>query len=812
MSALSGLSPALVSPTAAGGSASGVQPPVTITGLASGLNTDQIIQGLLAVQQQQITELQNSQQQVTTQQAAYKEIEARLLTLQNDIAQLAQPVNGAFDGYTATSSATNLVTAAAGAGASPGVYAIQVNSLARAEEVASQGFSSASATITQGTFQLRVGTAATTTITIDGSNDTLQGLADAINNAKAGVTAAVVNDGSDPRTQPYRLLLTSSQTGTANAVTLTNNLAADNGGATRPVFDTNTVGPAVTAASFTGTAVPTSGTAAGGYTGNANDTYTFTILNSGTVGTDSIQLAYKDSTGANTGTITLNAGDAGVAKVVAQGLQVQLSAGTLVAGETFTVDAFVPTVQAAADASVTVGSGSGALTVTSPTDTVDGVIPGVTLNLQGADPTQPATVTVSADTSTAQTDIQNFVQGFNDLMQYIDQQVQYDPATNTGGPLLGDQTVTSIQEQVRSIVEGVVPGVNPQMNQLQALGITVDDNGQLVLDQSKLSAVLSGQVSGVSLQDVRNLFTMAAQSTNPSIQFISGSDKTVASTTPYQVDLSQAATQASFQATNPLAASTVLDSSNNTFTISVDGATSSTITLNPGTYTPLALAQELQAEVNANTALAGRQVTVGLNGNNLTVTSATYGSASRLGGLGGTALAALGFAGTEAGQGQDVVGNYVVNGVVEPAVGTGQFLVGDASNANTSGLQVRVTLGPSQITSGPEASLTVTRGVASSLDVLLNNLLDPVSGRLKTIDDGFQSQLTSLQQEQQTDQNEMDAKRQQLLQQFVSMETAVSQLQTISNALTASLATLPGFTTPVSASPYYNRSPFSTGS
>jgi len=57
-----------------------------------------------------------------------------------------------------------------------------------------------------------------------------------------------------------------------------------------------------------------------------------------------------------------------------------------------------------------------------------------------------------------------------------------------------------------------------------------------------------------------------------------------------------------------------LTGANNTFTISVDGTSSSTITLAAGTYTRLALAQAAQAEINASAPLAGRQVAVVLDG------------------------------------------------------------------------------------------------------------------------------------------------------------------------------------------------------
>jgi flagellar hook-associated protein 2 len=78
----------------------------------------------------------------------------------------------------------------------PGTYTLTVNGVARASEISSQGFATRSAAITQGTVQIGTVSGASATITIDGTNDTLQGLANAINQAGVGVTAGVVSDGS----------------------------------------------------------------------------------------------------------------------------------------------------------------------------------------------------------------------------------------------------------------------------------------------------------------------------------------------------------------------------------------------------------------------------------------------------------------------------------------------------------------------------------------------------------------------------------------------------------------------------------------
>lgn len=60
----------------------------------------------------------------------------------------------------------------------------------------------------------------TKSITIDGTNNTLQGMRDAINAAAMGVSATIVNDGSST---PYRLVLTSNSTGLSNSIMITTN-------------------------------------------------------------------------------------------------------------------------------------------------------------------------------------------------------------------------------------------------------------------------------------------------------------------------------------------------------------------------------------------------------------------------------------------------------------------------------------------------------------------------------------------------------------------------------------------------------------
>src|SRR5437867_3224609 len=96
----------------------------SVSGLATGLDTDKIIQGLLAVDQARVTNLKKKQDNLTAEQTAFKSIEARLLTLQGQIGQLAQSANGVLNIRNVASSDQGLVTAAAGSSATPGVYNI----------------------------------------------------------------------------------------------------------------------------------------------------------------------------------------------------------------------------------------------------------------------------------------------------------------------------------------------------------------------------------------------------------------------------------------------------------------------------------------------------------------------------------------------------------------------------------------------------------------------------------------------------------------------------------------------------------------
>ena len=90
-------------------------------------------------------------------------------------------------------------------------------------------------------------------------------------------------------------------------------------------------------------------TSAGHYLGSSNKTFNFSVLNSGTLGTDEIGIVWSDTEG-NTSVVTIPSNyTAGTNLDVYQGLKINLSAGNLVAGNTFSIDVYSPQIQKGQD-------------------------------------------------------------------------------------------------------------------------------------------------------------------------------------------------------------------------------------------------------------------------------------------------------------------------------------------------------------------------------------------------------------------------------------------------------------------------------
>jgi flagellar hook-associated protein 2 len=192
---------------------------VTVGGLASGLDTNQIISKLVAAASVPVTLLQNRLAAVQATQSSIGTLAGDLSAL-GTAAQTLSTVSGVLV-QRASSSNETVVTAAAGAGAQSGALTLNVTQLARNSTAsASVGLAASSDPVATGpgTFQFQVGSGPVESVAVDATT-TLDGLVTAINGLGAGVTASAVNLGT-AASPDYRLVLSSTATGASSTITI----------------------------------------------------------------------------------------------------------------------------------------------------------------------------------------------------------------------------------------------------------------------------------------------------------------------------------------------------------------------------------------------------------------------------------------------------------------------------------------------------------------------------------------------------------------------------------------------------------------
>jgi flagellar hook-associated protein 2 len=122
----------------------------------------------------------------------------------------------------------------------------------------------------------------------------------------------------------------------------------------------------------------------------------------------------------------------------------------------------------------------------------------VTLNLLAEDPGNNLKLTVTNDTTTVTSRVQNFVSAYNSLKGVLVSLGGYNSDTQTAGPMIGDALITTIESQLSRGLTNVVSGAGTY-NSLASLGITTNKDGTLALDTSKLSTALSTNFNAVGV-------------------------------------------------------------------------------------------------------------------------------------------------------------------------------------------------------------------------------------------------------------------------------------------------------------------------
>ncbi|RKX26485.1 MAG: hypothetical protein DRP45_03450 [Candidatus Zixiibacteriota bacterium] len=762
----------------------------SIDGLVSGFNTTEIVDALIQLERRPAYLLELSQAEKTNIVSSYKALQAKILALGTAVDKLARKTT--FHAANIQMSDDGYISAKATGRVGTGSYDLQVLSLARNHQLASQGFESEStATFGTGTISIAVGDGSARTITIDASNNSMIGIQKAINDSNCGVRANIVNDGSS--SDPYRLVLSAEQTGLTNSISITSSLTGgDNFNYSTGSFDA----PEMLSLDSGSTAQVSLGAMAN-FTGDENKIYTFTVQGTGaqTVGDDNITIHWSDGTNEGDLLFTMADDPEDLSDPGGDGLQIALSSGVLHGGDTFQITSFAPTLQEASDARLAIGStggGGSPITVTSQSNTFNDVIGNVTLSLhKETEVGQYLNVTTAVNVSAIKSEISSLIEKYNDVMTFIDNQNKYDSDSEQSGILFGDRTLQIVQNSIRRSIGSRIDSIDSRYNQLYSVGIRTGADGTLTIrDHNRLGEALEN-----SLDDVIRLFTTGGSTSSNHIEFVTGSPQTE-DDQEFEVDITAAATHGMFDGsgiTNPATTPLVLNASSNRIKLSIDGLHSDEIVLSDRTYNTVEqLVAEIQEKIDSDEKIGNRGLTVewiasGSDTGYLSFTSSTYGSNSKVSmvsGVANSALSVLGLATGTAHDGQDVAGT--ING--ESATGTGQSLVGDKGNATTDGLKLKITFDSSQITGNVEGTVTVSKGIASRLSDKLDSLTAAGDGLFDRRIRSYQNQVDQLKLRIEEFDERLESRRESLFKRFMAMEEALGQLNAQSSWLSSQLA------------------------
>jgi len=215
---------------------------------STNLDVNGIVTQLMKVERQPIDKLTAKEVSYQAKLTSYGIIKGAVSSFETAVSSLNSTTK--FQSLKATPSDDTVFSASATSIATAGTYSLEVTSLAQAQNLIAGGRASTTDAIGAGTdttvtFDFGTITGSTPTpydpttetggtysgatftsngkgtysITIANGNNTLEGIRDAINAAKMGMTASIVNDGD--ATAPYRLVLSSDSVGASHSAKIT---------------------------------------------------------------------------------------------------------------------------------------------------------------------------------------------------------------------------------------------------------------------------------------------------------------------------------------------------------------------------------------------------------------------------------------------------------------------------------------------------------------------------------------------------------------------------------------------------------------
>ncbi|WAW09550.1 flagellar filament capping protein FliD [Oxalobacter vibrioformis] len=658
---------------------------ITSLGVGSGLDLESIIEQLMQVEQRPVALLASKESSYNTKLSAYSQLKSSVSSFQSVMNSLSS--SSTYQNTTGSVSDESIASLTASSKASSGSYSLFVKQLAQAQKLAAAGQAKANEAIGGGSITIEFGKVSGGTYdevtgkytgasfeandsgakSVDiAADSTLEDIRDAINAAGVGVTASIVNDGKE---NPYRLVLTSNETGEEQSMRITVSDDADQ--------------------------------------------------------------ALKD---------LLNhdpAEDAG------QAMQQTVKAQNAI----FTLDG---------------------IEITKSKNAVSDAITGVTLTLL-AESEKASTITVKQDTSGAKTAVENFVGAYNTLVNSLKSMTAYDPEKKAASVLTGDSAVRSVQTQLKSVFSQVLGGeVGYRM--LSDIGITLDKDGVLNIDNTKLNAALEKD-----FQAFVGMFVEGGISGTDNIEFESQADTTKPGS--YEVNIRQVATKG-YSALNVsnLDLSGIASESGRSISVNLHGVAKA-ITLDQRNYkSKEEFAADLQSKINAEYKDSGVNVNVKVDDDgNVRVESNTYGSVSTVS-IGSASF----FSEASSEGGKDVAGT--IDGI--EADGSGQFLT--AKSGDAAGMKLKITGEEGDVING---TVTFTQGFAYQFSEIAKTMLED-DGVIDSRIEGVNKSLESISKQYENWDKRLTQVEAAYRAKFTALDVLLAEMNSTSSYLTTQLATL----------------------
>ena len=604
----------------------------------------------------QLTKLQS-------QDTAISSLGTLFSSLSNDMSSLTD-FQGIIAQKEGSSSDQNVLTlTAANSTAIAGTHTVTVKNLATTSSGYLAEIPQSSDTLS-GSITLQVGNGATQTVSVPTTSgeNTLTGLAGAINASAVGITASVLTDASGSR-----LSLVSGTSGAGGNISVTNNQILDTS-----VHLNSTVKAGSDAVVSTGTSQVTSTALLTGIVKQTDALSGSISIQVGNGAAQTVTVGTSSNTLSTLATAINHVANIGVTAAVVQNsdntYSLQLTSATDGSAGTLAVSSSI--VDSSATGSTPLGytspvTGVNAnLTVdgvglTSASNTVANLIPGVTFQLLAPSATEsdnslePVQVVIANDNAGVESTVNQFVSDYNALMSAVNAQEGLD-SSNNAEPLFGSPTLSLLQQQLlngmnTSSPNGYLTPIANGLNTTLAGSLTIQIGTGIAesFTPSSPNNTLAGLASAVNAanmgvtatvvtnKDGTSDLSLLSQSAESSGGTLSVTSSVVAtSDTALSASVTQGADAVAATSTSAVTSSAVLtaianqnDTLSGSISIQVGTGAAETVTVGTSSNTLASLATAINNTPNIGVTA---QV-VNTNGNySLQLTSGTAGSAGTL--------------------------------------------------------------------------------------------------------------------------------------------------------------------------------------